>query len=81
MSDPDYTCFDRLYDDALRPGLRGMERSRLSVTFLTVRRMDKQRRLEWYRLGNTGEPPPTFKAEDACSMHAACMQRACAFVE
>ncbi|CAE7522076.1 unnamed protein product [Symbiodinium sp. CCMP2592] len=43
MSDPDYTCFDRLYDDALR-------------------RMDKQRRLEWYRLGNTGEPPPSFKA-------------------
>jgi len=46
MSDPDYTCFDRLYDDALR-------------------RMDKQRRLEWYRLGNTGEPPPSFKAKQA----------------
>eukprot|EP00435_Cladocopium_sp_Y103_P068570 s1251_g31.t1 len=43
MADPDYTCFDRLYDDALR-------------------RMDKQRRMEWYRLGNTGEPPPSFKA-------------------
>eukprot|EP00913_Durusdinium_trenchii_P003385 g3133.t1 len=46
MADPDYTCFDRLYDDALR-------------------RMDKQRRLEWYRLGNTGEPPPSFKAKHA----------------
>ena len=46
MADPDYTCFDRLYDDALR-------------------RMDKQRRMEWYRLGNTGEPPPTFKAKHA----------------
>ncbi|CAJ1352249.1 unnamed protein product, partial [Effrenium voratum] len=44
MSDPDYTCFDRLYDDALR-------------------RMDKQRRLEWYRMGNTGEPPASFKAK------------------
>eukprot|EP00931_Biecheleriopsis_adriatica_P074196 TRINITY_DN48312_c0_g1_i1.p1 TRINITY_DN48312_c0_g1~~TRINITY_DN48312_c0_g1_i1.p1 ORF type:complete len:863 (-),score=215.50 TRINITY_DN48312_c0_g1_i1:158-2746(-) len=42
MADPEYTCFDRLYDDALR-------------------RMDKQRRLEWFRLGNTGEPPPSFK--------------------
>lgn len=46
MADPDYTCFDRLYDDALR-------------------RMDKQRRMEWYRLGNTGEPPPSFKAKHA----------------
>ena len=45
MADPDYTCFDRLYDDALR-------------------RMDKQRRMEWYRLGNTGEPPPSFKARE-----------------
>lgn len=42
MADPEYTCFDRLYDDALR-------------------RMDKQRRLEWYRLGNKGDPPPDFK--------------------
>lgn len=41
MADPEYTCFDRLYDDALR-------------------RMDKQRRLEWFRLGNKGDPPPDF---------------------
>ena len=27
--------------------------------------MDKQRRLEWYRLGNTGEPPPSFKAQSS----------------
>ena len=51
MADPDYTCFDRLYDDALR-------------------RMDKQRRLEWYRLGNTGEPPPWFKAKHSTRRRA-----------
>jgi len=45
MADPEYTCFDRLYDDALR-------------------RMDKQRRLEWFRLGNTGEPPAWFKGKN-----------------
>ena len=34
----------------------------LHGAFFLTRRMDKQRRLEWYRLGNTGEPPPSFKA-------------------
>ncbi|CAE7424456.1 unnamed protein product [Symbiodinium natans] len=56
MSDPDYTCFDRLYDDALR-------------------RMDKQRRLEWYRLGNTGEPPPSFKV--APFLHPGLCRKVC----
>ncbi|CAE7940366.1 unnamed protein product [Symbiodinium sp. KB8] len=71
MSDPDYTCFDRLYDDALR-------------------RMDKQRRLEWYRLGNTGEPPPSFKGggppmrphnSPPCSYGDAKRRRGCGAVE
>ncbi|CAL1141156.1 unnamed protein product [Cladocopium goreaui] len=57
MADPDYTCFDRLYDDALR-------------------RMDKQRRMEWYRLGNTGEPPPSFKAV-APYLHPSLIRKEC----
>ena len=37
--------------------------------------MDKQRRLEWYRLGNTGEPPPSFKAHLVLSRLLAAAER------
>ncbi|CAE8721105.1 unnamed protein product, partial [Polarella glacialis] len=40
-----YTCFDRLYDDALR-------------------RQNKQRRLEWFKLGGVGEPPADFQGKN-----------------
>lgn len=42
MGHADYTCFDRLYEDALR-------------------RQEKQRRLEWLKMGHTGDPPDDFK--------------------
>ena len=49
-------------DSTTMPSGSRRDRTPAVVFFKIPRRMDKQRRLEWYRLGNTGEPPPSFKA-------------------